>query len=151
MRGRRRTDGSVAAALLVIDSSFAPQWANPMWDLFGFDISAESRSTVLKFREIIEGFEPIEEHRLAIDEESLRTEFDVQSPGLLAAGPRALVRAVGALAAVLLLAAVAAAAALRRYAPERWVQLVRPGLHGAAAVASATATATRWAWRSPCA
>ena len=76
MRMRLRDDGTVAAVFLLTNATFLTQWANPLWELTGFRVDAESDRIAYHFKTMIERLPQLERGALAIDENTILDEFD---------------------------------------------------------------------------
>ena len=77
IRVRRRCDGSAAAALTLAIVEFSPSWANPGWELLGFDVGSEHTQIVDQLKKSLAKLKEIHHNVLAIDDGALLEEFGV--------------------------------------------------------------------------
>ncbi len=75
IRVRRRCDGSAAAALTLAIVEFSPSWANPGWELLGFDVGSEHTQIVDQLKKSLAKLKEIHHNVLAIDDGALLEEF----------------------------------------------------------------------------
>ena len=155
MKGRMRADGSVAAVMLVVNSSFVPQWSCPFWGFLGFEIYSQSDRIIGLFGELVADLEPLDAHRLAIDEDALVAEFGTASPGTLGTSLWGLGRRLGLWGGACALVSVCALLLVRRYAPARGARVAALASRCAASAWSqgraGAAAARGMLWRGLCA
>ena len=76
-RVRVRRDLSAALALTVTLADFEPMWANPLWDLFGFDALSESSQIISLLQDSIKSMGEVAASLLDISDAALLREFDL--------------------------------------------------------------------------
>ena len=79
-RLRRRSDSSVAAAMVVVSAHFNPIWSNPAWELLGCEIATQSVAILAEFRAAIAELPPVPASLFAVDDAALARDFSLPVP-----------------------------------------------------------------------
>ena len=74
VKSRIRADGSVVAAVVILNATFGTQWSNPLWHVAGFAISSQADRVLDQLRKAVVKLPPLDD-ALAIDDPALLREF----------------------------------------------------------------------------